>query len=77
VVAFVTEATMFGFGKNRVWYLLQKCIEQTQKHTKYGRGKRPHNPNFINPQKNYQYQFGYYQYYNPMPLRAIYTDRAI
>jgi len=24
VVAFVTEATMFGFGKNRVWYLLQK-----------------------------------------------------
>ena len=24
VVAFVTEATMFGFGKNRLWYLLQK-----------------------------------------------------
>jgi len=24
VVAFVTEATMFGSGKNRVWYLLQK-----------------------------------------------------
>ena len=24
VVGFVTEATMFGFGKNRVWYLLQK-----------------------------------------------------
>jgi len=23
-VAFVTEATMFGFGKNRVLYLLQK-----------------------------------------------------
>ena len=38
VVAFVAEATMFGFGKNRAWYLLQTW---TFKNAKKWRSQHP------------------------------------
>ena len=48
VVDFVTEATMFGYGKNRVWYLLQKW---NVKHAKNMRSQHPH-PFFVCDDQN-------------------------